>query len=70
MSTKLSQHPLPLQGKGAGESGFVSFFRAPASSIVPYKDISLVDIYHYITGPYAAERTAKLRSIDDKKTKG
>ena len=48
----------------------VSFFRAPASSIVPYKDITLVDIYHYITGPYAAERTAKLRSIDDKKTKG
>ena len=63
MSTKSSQHPLPLQGKGAGESGFVSFFRAPASSIVPYKDISLVDIYHYITGPYAAERTAKLRSL-------
>ena len=48
----------------------ISFFRAPASSIVPYKDISLVDIYHYITGPYAAERTAKLRSIDDKKVKG
>lgn len=70
MSTKSSQHPLPLQGKGAGESGFVSFFRAPASSIVPYKDITLADIYHYITGPYAAERTAKLRSIDDKKTKG
>ena len=70
MSTKSSQHPLPLQGKGVGESGFVSFFRAPASSIVPYKDITLADIYHYITGPYAAERTAKLRSIDDKKTKG
>lgn len=48
----------------------ISFFRAPASSIVPYKDICLVDIYHYITGPYAAERTAKLRSIDDKKVKG
>lgn len=48
----------------------ISFFRAPASSIVPYKDITLVDIYHYITGPYAANRTAKLRSIDDKKVKG
>ncbi len=48
----------------------ISFFRAPASSIVPYKDITLADIYHYITGHYAAERTAKLRSIDDKKTKG
>ena len=59
MST-ISNQSSPLQG---GTRGACSFFRAPASSIVPYKDISLVDIYHYITGPYAAERTAKLRSL-------
>lgn len=41
----------------------ISFFRAPASSIVPYKDISLVDIYHYITGPYAKARTEQLRRM-------
>ena len=77
MSTTSNQSS-PLQGMEErpewsfrrDKRGACSFFRAPASSIVPYKDITLADIYHYITGPYAAERTAKLRSIDDKKTKG
>ena len=70
MSTTSNQSS-PLQGMEErpewsfrrDKRGACSFFRAPASSIVPYKDITLTDIYHYITGPYAAERTAKLRSL-------
>lgn len=34
-----------------------SFFRVPVASVVPYKDITLVDVYRYIVGPYAKERT-------------
>lgn len=43
-----------------------SFFKAPIRNILPYKDITLRDAYAYITGPYAAAQTQKLRSISSK----
>lgn len=43
-----------------------SFFKAPIRNILPYKDITLRDAYAYITGPYAAVQTQKLRSIASK----
>lgn len=44
-----------------------SFFRAPISNIKPLKAISLLDVYKYIVGDYARQRTEKLRSFDDVK---
>lgn len=44
-----------------------SFYRAPASSVTPYKDISIYQAYLYITGKYAREQTEQLRSITDPK---
>lgn len=44
-----------------------SFYRAPISNITPYRSVTLLDIYTYIKGHYAKERTWKLRSIADAK---
>lgn len=44
-----------------------SFFKAPVSSLCPYKSISLADVYHYISGDYAQNRTRNLRSLADPK---
>ena len=43
-----------------------SFFRAPITSTVPYKSITLFDAYLYIIGGYAKKRTAELRAMKDK----
>lgn len=43
-----------------------SFFRAPITSTVPYKSITLFDAYLYIIGKPAQKRTADLRAINDK----
>lgn len=44
-----------------------TFFKAPISNTRPYKDITIVDAYNYITGEYAMKRTQHLRSITDPK---
>lgn len=46
---------------------YFSFFRSPITNIQPYKSITLVDVFHYITGDYARARTEKLRSFSDAK---
>ncbi len=43
-----------------------SFFKAPISNTRPYRSITILDAWNYITGHYAKERTHKLRSIADK----
>ena len=43
-----------------------SFFKAPIRNIYPFKDITLRDAYAYITGHYAAQQTAALRSLQTK----
>ena len=43
-----------------------SFFRAPVTSTVPYKSITLFEAYLYIIGKPAQKRTADLRAITDK----
>lgn len=43
-----------------------SFFRAPITSTVPYKSITLFEAYLYIIGKPAQKRTADLRAITDK----
>lgn len=43
-----------------------SFFKAPITNIRPHKSITIPDAYNYIVGPYAKERTQKLRNILDK----
>ena len=44
-----------------------TFYKAPVTNTKPYRNITLLDAWHYITGDTAAERTQKLRSIDDPK---
>lgn len=45
----------------------MSFFRRPITNVNPEKDILLRELYNYIIGDEARERTAKLRSITDPK---
>ena len=45
-----------------------SFFRAPVTNTRPLRSITLRDAFAYITGPYARERTARLRTITDHAT--
>ncbi len=47
------------------KSCLFSFFKAPISNIKPHKEVSLFDIYKYIVGNYAKQRTQQLRSISD-----
>ncbi len=44
-----------------------SFFKAPVRNTIPHKSVSLVQVYKYIIGDYAKERTKKLRNIKDQK---
>lgn len=44
-----------------------SFFKAPISNTKPSKTVSLVEVYNYIRGNDALERTNFLRTIADKK---
>ena len=46
---------------------FFSFFRSPITNVYPYKSITLVDAFRYITGNYAKARTEKLRGMSDAK---
>lgn len=52
---------------GITEQVHFSFFKAPINNIVPYKNITLSDVFNYITGNYATERTLKLRTFTDTK---
>ena len=45
----------------------ISFFLCPIQGVMPYKDITLSDVYRYISGPYAQNRTRNLRSLADPK---
>lgn len=44
-----------------------SFFKAPITNTQPYKNITLLDAYNYITGEYASKRTSTLRSFNNSK---
>ena len=44
-----------------------SFFKAPVRNTIPHKSICLLDVYNYIVGDYAKQRTEKLRNIKDPK---
>ena len=44
-----------------------SVFKAPVTNTKPFKSTTLYGVYKYITGAYAQERTAHLRSLTDKK---
>lgn len=43
-----------------------SFFKAPITNTKPYKSITILDAWNYITGHYAQKATQTLRSIQDK----
>ena len=43
----------------------ISFFRAPIKNITPEAQVSILQIYKYITGGYAKLATERLRSIAD-----
>ena len=45
----------------------VSFFKAPVTNKYPYQPLSLANVWAYIIGTKAEERTKKLRAITDKK---
>ena len=45
----------------------ISFFLSPIQGLTPHKDITLRDVYRYISGPYAQNRTRNLRSLADPK---
>ena len=44
-----------------------SFFRKPIWNTAPYKNVTLYDVFTYITGAYAVPQTEHLRSISEKK---
>ncbi|MCQ2227400.1 MAG: hypothetical protein MJZ01_05740 [Bacteroidales bacterium] len=46
-----------------GEDGRFSYFRSPIRNIMPYKDITLEDVYKVIVGPYFEARTKALRGM-------
>ena len=43
----------------------ISFFRAPIKNITPQAQVSILQIYKYITSDYAKEVTERLRSMSD-----
>ena len=43
-----------------------SSFKAPVTNILPYKNISLADVYHAISGTYFKKQTEQLRLIPAK----
>ena len=45
----------------------ISFFKAPVTNTKPYQSITLTEVYHYITGNTAKQRTEILRAIRDSK---
>lgn len=45
-----------------------SFFKAPITNLSPYKHITLLDAYNYITGKFAKKRTEVLRSLRSRRT--
>lgn len=45
----------------------MSFFRCPITRVTPEKDVTLHEVYDYIVGDEARERTAQLRSFTDPK---
>ena len=63
--------PYSPQGRGSEDvkpaAGYFSFFRSPITNVQPYKSITLMDAYRYITGNYAKARTEKLRRFSDPK---
>ena len=46
---------------------YVSLFEAPVTNTIPYKEVTLRDIYNYISKPYLKKATNRLRSISNKK---
>ncbi len=44
-----------------------SFFRKPVMNVEPYCAVDIVDVFRYVAGYYAQQRTATLRSIPDAK---
>ena len=44
-----------------------SFFLKPIHNIEPYRAITVVDVYRYVTGHYAKKQTLTLRSIESPK---
>ena len=44
-----------------------SFFLKPIHNIEPYRAITVVDVYRYVTGHYAQKQTSTLRSIESPK---
>lgn len=45
----------------------ISFFKAPITNTKPCQSITLTEVYHYITGNTAKQRTEILRAIRDSK---
>ncbi len=46
----------------------ITFFRAPIKNIIPEAQVSILQIYKYITGGYAKLATERLRSMSDPAT--
>lgn len=55
----------PESGSNPSVIPTFSFFRAPISNTFPHQSISLLDVYHYLIGHFARQRTLMLRGIAD-----
>ncbi len=49
---------------GLGDVCF-TFFKHPITNTIPHKNITLADVYNYISRPYAKDKTEKLRSLSN-----
>lgn len=50
--------PLPTKPQS-----YFSFFRAPVMNTIPYKAITLIDVYNVVKGSYYKQQTAHLRTL-------
>jgi len=64
--TNITQGSVPCETQNISQLPIFSFFIRPVTNTTPYKDITIVDAYKYVTSTYAKERTMQLRTIEDK----
>ena len=50
-------------------TGLFTYYRSPIKNTIPYKDITLSDVYKVIKGQYFRKRTEELRRLSDDKAR-
>lgn len=70
MSLELKGKEVPTEKQREGRRIFkpmFSYFKKPVANTIPYREVSMVDVFRVIRGKYFAKPTLKLRAIKDSK---